>query len=251
MGTPLFWTYVAGPLLALLPERWRKALPAAVCPDWERSATVSGFMEILVSLVGLGYWYIFEMTRRIAQIVEGSEAGRVHVGLGEHQVQGAALTIFSMSPLTWILFYFLFEGVLRLCGAAFAENVLGTLPLWLLESVLFVFRNRQEVRPGEMIAFHASSFLESVRERAIVARQKRVPDALRYTRSETEEFLEIRASHRKEDWVPPKIVRVDELYYRLEDSSVERGIRPFRYRLKRLEAGVPGRNVSLYKTDPG
>jgi len=44
-------------------------------------------------------------------------------------------------------------------------------------------------------------------------------------------------------------VRVDETYYRLEASSVEKGAaRPFRYRLRRLAAGVPGRGVLLYKS---
>jgi len=44
-------------------------------------------------------------------------------------------------------------------------------------------------------------------------------------------------------------VRVDETYYRLEASAVEKGAaRPFRYRLRRLEAGVPGRGVLLYKS---
>jgi hypothetical protein len=44
-------------------------------------------------------------------------------------------------------------------------------------------------------------------------------------------------------------VRVDDQYYRLEENSVENGPRPFRYRLRRLERGVPGRNVLLYKTE--
>jgi len=43
-------------------------------------------------------------------------------------------------------------------------------------------------------------------------------------------------------------VRVNEVYYRLEESTVEPGARPFRYHLRRLEAGVTGRNVVLYKS---
>jgi hypothetical protein len=93
------------------------------------------------------------------------------------------------------------------------------------------------------------SFVESVRERVMVARLEKVPDELHYTRSGTEEMLEISANKRKADWVSPKIVRVDEVFYRLEESLVEHGVRPFRYRLRRLEAGVTGRNVALYKSD--
>ncbi len=112
-------------MAALLPERWRRALPTAVCPDWERSAALSGFLEILAAIVGLGFWYMSEMTRRIGQITDASGAGKIPVGLSEHQVQGAALTIFYVSPLTWVLFYFFFEGAVRLCGAAFTENILA------------------------------------------------------------------------------------------------------------------------------
>jgi hypothetical protein len=249
MWAHFYWTYMAGPMAALLPERWRRALPTLACVDWERAAALSGSLEILAAIVGLGFWYMWEMTRRIGQIMDATETGQIPVGLSEHQVQGAALTIFYLNPLTWILFYFFFEGAVRLCGAAFTENVLGTLPLYLLERIVFVARNRREVKLGEVVARNMESFVESVRERVMVAKLEKVPDELRYTRSGTEEMLEISASKRKEDWVSPKVVRVDEVFYRLEESLVEHGARPFRYRLRRLETGVTGRNVALYKSD--
>ena len=248
MWTNFFWTYIAGPIAALLPERWRRALPTTVCADWERAAALSGFLEILAAIVALGFWYMWEMTRRIGQIMDVSEAGQIPVGLSEHQVQGAALAIFYMNPLTWILFYFFFEGAVRLCGAAFTENVLGTLPLYLLERIVFLARNRKEVKPRAVVVRNVKAIVESLRERLMVARLPEVPDELHYTRIGTEEMLEISASKRKEDWVSPKIVRVNEVYYRLEESTVEPGARPFRYRLRRLEAGVTGRNVVLYKS---
>jgi len=226
MWTHFLWTYVAGPVLALLPVRWRKALPMTGQVQWESAAAVSGFLEIVAAIVGLGFWYMFEMT-------------------GEHQE--AALIIFYINPLTWILFYFFFEGAVRVCGAAFAEDVLGTMPLYVLERVLFLVKNRREAKPGEVARQNIKSFVESVREKLMVARLEEVPDELHYTWSGTEETLEVWASRRKEEWLTPKIVRVDEVYYRLEESSVEKGARPFRYRLRRLEAGVPGRSVILYR----
>src|SRR5450432_3526312 len=110
MWKSFFWTYIAGPFATLLPERWRRGLATTVAADWERAAIFSGLLEILAAIVGLGFWYMWEMTRRIGQIMDASETGQLHVGLTEHQVQGAALTIFYMNPLTWILFYFFFEG---------------------------------------------------------------------------------------------------------------------------------------------
>ena len=124
-----------------------------------------------------------------------------------------------------------------MCGAAFAEDVLGTMPIFVLERALFLVKNRREAKPGEVVRQNIKSLVESVREKLMVARLEEVPDELHYIHNGTDETLEVRASRRKEEWLPPKIVRVDEVYYRLEEISVEKGPRPFRYRLRRLEAG--------------
>jgi len=80
----------------------------------------------------------------------------------------------------------------------------------------------------------------------MVARVSEVPDQLRFRNSNGEEFLEIFAFRRKSDWTPPRVVRYQEAYFRLELCTVVSGPRPFRYTLRRLPAGVPGRSVLLY-----
>jgi hypothetical protein len=248
MGTHFFWTYIVGPFAALLPAPWRKLFPNGLRLDWERAATVSGFLEMVAAVVGLGFWYMFDVTRRMSQITDALASGQITTGLNEHQVAGSVLTIFYMNVLTWILLYFFFEGAVRLCGAAFAENVLGTTPLFVLERILFLIWNRKTVKPWEVVTQNAKSFVQSLREREMVATLEQVPDELHYSTGGPDGMLEIWASRRKLEWVPPKIVRVDESFYRLEDSTVEQPPRPFHYRLRHLEAGVSGRNVLLYKT---
>ena len=159
---------------------------------------------------------------------------------------GSALTIFYMNFLTWLLLYFFFEGAVRLCGAAFTETVLGTLPLFAFERFVNLLRNRNEMRPGEVLIQNAKSCLESVREHLMVANLEQVPDTLHYSTSGPDQMLEIWASRRKLEWVPPRIVQVDESFYRLEELSVRKPPRPFHYRLRRLEAGVRGRSVLPY-----
>lgn len=242
------WDFVVGPVLALLPVRWRRLLPEAGDVEWTWAGTASGIYEMAAAIVGLGYWYMFEMTRRMSEIMNAGMSGNVPGGMTDIQVRGAALTLFWMSPLTWILFYLFFEGAVRLCGAAFTENILGTLPLYMVERVVFWVRKPEEARVGEVVKEHASSIVESVHERIMVARLEEVADEVELSVSGGEELLTIRASRRKEEWVPPKIVRVNEVYYRLEASWVGGGARPFCYRLRRLAAGVPGRNVILYRT---
>jgi hypothetical protein len=241
------WTYVLGPLLALLPARWRNAPWWRGQVNWERAGTVSGILQMLGAVVGMGYWYIYEMTRRIGQIVDMAVVGKIEPGLEEHQVRGAALMLLYMSPLTWLLFYFFAEGAVRMCAAAFTEKSYGSLPLWAAERLWKTIRRPNEARISETIRENAKSFTESIRERVMLARIAELEDEVRFEQMGTEGTLEIRASRRKLEWAPPRIVKVDDSYYRLEAAELRSGARPFVYRLRRLEAGVMGRRVIQYQ----
>ena len=248
MWARFFWMYLVLPAATLLPNRWRGMLRVGERVNWERAAVVSGFLEIAVGIFGMCFWYMQAMAPMISTATDWALSGKFGRDVTEHQIAGAALVVFASHPLTWLLLYAFLEGGVRLCGAAFMEDVRGSFPLYLLERMVFLVKHRAEVKPGEILRQHAAATAQALRERAMVAGLPEVPDELHSFRGAGEEILEISASRRKEDWVPPKIVRVDEAYYRLEDSSVEAAPRPFRYRLWRLEAGVPGRNVILYKS---
>lgn len=82
--------------------------------------------------------------------------------------------------------------------------------------------------------------------------EKRLPevaDEVVHSKSGGEEYVEIRASRKKRDWLAPQIVRVEDCYYRLEESWVGKGERPFCYRLRKLEAGVMGSRVIVYREE--
>ena len=83
----------------------------------------------------------------------------------------------------------------------------------------------------------------------MTARLSPVPDELCVVRNTSEEILEIRASRPKPDWTPPRVVRYEDRYYRLEESARGSGPRPFVYKLRRLAAGVPGRTVLTYSPE--
>ena len=243
------WTYVLGPILALLPERWRRVPLWSERVRWEPAGTVSGILEMMGAVTALGYWYVYEMSRRMTEIMDLVNNGKIGPGLEEHQVGGGALALFYMSPLTWVLFYCFAEGAVRLCAAAFTGQAFGSFPLWILERATFVIRKPEQARRARLAAKeHVRSVAESVRERLMVARLEDLGDEVRFAGNGTDELLEIWASRRKEDWTPPKIVRVDEVFYRLEEHRVRKGPRPFQYRLRRLEAGVMGRGVIQYWT---
>jgi hypothetical protein len=140
------------------------------------------------------------------------------------------------------------EGAIRLCAGAFSDNILGIFPLFLFDKV-FVAPFRRlgpKNRNAADDSRNNSSLVSAIRERVLAARLPIVSDELCFRRDASEEILEIRASRRKEDWTPPRVVCYQESYYRLEADSLGPAPRPFHYMLRRLPAGVPGRTVLLY-----
>jgi hypothetical protein len=240
----LVWNLVVGPLVALLPRRWRQRVLPAREVQWTVAGTASGLYETLGAIIGIGYWYMYEMARVVGGGVEAADSGKI-TGASDQEIGGAALTLWWMHPITWLLFYFFFEGLVRLCSAAFTQNTVGSLPFSVVEGAVFWMLHPKEASVS--VKENAASFAGAVRERAMEATHKELPDEIVSKKDGADEVLEIRANRRKADWEPPRIVRTGDAYYRLEESWTGKGERPFCYRLRRLAAGVPGRKVIVYQ----
>jgi hypothetical protein len=243
------WIYLLGPFLSLLPSRWRKGLPFADVVHWHSASILSGMAESLLALGVLLYWYSFSVTTWVSQGLDNqlSKSSRPTT-ITEHEVGFAALLIWATHPLTWLIAYFAIEGVARLC-AAFTDTVLCIFPLYLLDKIYLKISRRDEPPvPGapKFSQSHVSSYVETIREKVLTARLPQVPDELCVTKVDTDEILEIRACREKPDWTPPRVIRYEDRYYRLEDCSRGPAPRPFLYKLRRLSAGVPGRTVLIY-----
>jgi hypothetical protein len=153
--------------------------------------------------------------------------------------------------LTWVIAFVGIEGMARLC-AAFTDTVLGVFPLYLIEKIYSKVFRRGAPEPAGAVKFsrsHVSSYVDTVKEKVLTARLSQVPDELCVAINGSEEILEIRAWCAKPDWTPPRVVRYEDRYYRLEESSRSSAPRPFVYKLRRLAAGVPGRTVLIYSPD--
>lgn len=241
------WTYILGPFLALLPRAWRDASSFTRYAQIARATVISGLAESLAAIVALAYWYMYAMTDWVDRGVEAATTGKIGP-VTDQAIASVALSLWATHPLTWVLAYFILEGAVRFCGAAFGENILGTFPLFLLDKILFApFRRRPaKDRFAANAPGNVSSFYGAIRERLMASHLSEVPDQLSFRESAGEKFLEIQASRRKEEWNPPRVVRFQDTYYRLETYTVASGSRPFRYTLRRLSAGVSGRSVLLY-----
>jgi hypothetical protein len=238
------WTYLFGPIFAIFPLPWRMSLPFAKKVQWERATAISGFAEAALALVAIMYWYSYAMSTWVENGVSVALSGKMGPGVRPQDIGGAALIVWWMHPVTWLLAYLGLEGALRLCAGAFGGHSCGIFPLFLADKIVFgPFRRRKD---GAGAVSKVSSFAGAIGERVRTAGLSEVPDELCFTKNESGEILEIRACRRKQDWTPPRTVRYLDGYYRLEADSSAGGARPFLYRLRRLAAGVPGRTVLLY-----
>jgi len=241
-------TYVLGPLFALLPTPWRGLLVRPENVQWGRAAAISGFLEAGLALYALGRWYYYAMSTWVGNAIGAALSGKNGPEVSPQAIGAVALTVWVTHPVTLLLMYAGLEGVVRMCAGAFARYAYGTLPLFLVDKILFgPFRRRR----GEPVAAGSSqggfsSYVGAIGESVLGLTSREVSDELCFTKTNLGEFLEIRASRRKPDWIPPKTVRYLDAYYRLESDSRGGGARSFLYQLRKLPAGVPGRTVLLY-----
>jgi len=244
-------TYVLGPILALLPRAWRKSVAASESVNWRIATVLSGFGESLIALIAMMIWYSHSVTSWVERGINSAITGKMPQGVTDHEIGFMGLLIFAMHPLTWLIAFAGVEGMVRLVGT-FTETYLGILPLFVLEKIIRKASGRIEPDTAKAAGFsqgHFSSYVGAIREKAMLAKLAHVPDELCFGRSGSDEVLEIRACRRKADWNPPRIVRYQDAYFRLESCSDGTPPRPFHYQLRRLAAGVPGRSVLIYSPE--
>jgi hypothetical protein len=245
-------TFLLGPFLALLPERWRARLASHESIHWRFAGALSGFGESLFALIAMMIWYSYSVTGWVSRGLDSALAGKMGPAPTEHEIGFIAIFIFATHPLTWLIAYFGVEGSVRMVGAAFTESYLGMLPLFAIDKLYLRMTGRSEPSAAKVAGFqhsNFSSYKNAIRERVRHARNAPLPDELVVSKKDDEEILEIRACRRKPDWTPPKTVRYQDAFYRLEAYSEGAEPRPYRYHLRRLSAGVMGRSVLVYSPE--
>jgi len=245
-------TFLLGPFLAALPRRLRESLALRESIEWRWATMLSGIGESLLALVAMVIWYSHSVTTWVSRAMDAALAGKMGPEVNDQEVGFMAILIFATHPLTWLIAGAGVEGCVRLVGAAFTENNLGILPLFALDKILLKLTGRSGPSAAQAAGYtetNLSSYVGAVQEKIRVSRLALVPDELSLSTDGTDEILEIRACHRKPDWTPPRTVRYNDAFYRLEACSDGPPPRPFRYQLRRLPAGVMGRTVLVYSPE--
>ncbi|HTC91931.1 MAG TPA: hypothetical protein VK699_00580 [Terriglobales bacterium] len=195
-----------GVVASFLPQRYRSALSVSA-----PAAAISGVAQLLFCLGALIYRYFtFTNNRLFADMNVMQKAGQRG---GEAVIMGSGLLLlmeYLIQPLTIVLCYFAFEGLVRLVAAIITQEIVPTLPLYL------VLLQQQK--------------LHAIRcERAL---GERIIDEVRFVES-SPCGLRIASCRPKEGW--NKLITVayqDELY---EVAAAQEGNppRPFVYLLRR------------------
>jgi hypothetical protein len=243
-------TYLVGPWVALLPARWRKGLPFAEAVEWAPAAVISGMGELVIAVIVGMYWYSYSMTTWVAHGLDAVLSGRTGPAqVTDHAIGFMAYLIWATHPLTWMIGYFFLEGAARLCGAAFTGHVMGSLPLFLADKIYGKIFRRNEPLDAVRANAPEGNFRSTMRDKMQAVRTRAVSDELTAEKDGGEEVLRIQSSHAKAEWEPPRVVRYQDSYYRLETYTRVSGPRPFQYTLRKLPAGVPSRSVLVYEPD--
>ncbi len=221
---------IASPALALLPKLWRDRF-TLTSAEWKFAGVLSGILESVAALGALVGWYSYSVSHWAQDAIFSTAAAHPQGTIPPGTEGFAALVLLLFHPLTWFIVYCGVEGIVRLLAAGVNGTVFGILPLFLLErsySFLSSRQNKSHSPAGD------SSEYDSLTKRT---------DA-------EGEILEIRSLKPKEEWIPPKIVRFQGVYYSLFQVYEERATcRYFVYVLRRLSAGVHSWTVIDYSAN--
>lgn len=214
-------TYILGPIFTLLPRGWREKVFQTTPNRLARATTLSGILEALLALVGLVGWYSIYVTLARNALVHSSAGS----GGATERMGLFAYIWFWLNPITWIVAYFILEGVLRSVAALSTGESFGTLPLFVAERTY-----QRATRPPKKP------------ELALVSDEITTGDATC--------DMKIASCRAKADWKYPLTIRYAEAYFQVV-ASADRGAgpRPYVYSLRRLPAGEIARGLKQYHPD--
>ena len=198
-----------------MPEPWRAKLPSAESIRWRPATFISGALEALLSLYALVVWYSYSVTHHTP--VQLERALRAHPSVHPNEMMMGLLgyVFVALNPVTWILCWFWFEGVIRALGAAFTEEIVGTLPLWIIDKSYRIFRQRRQERQ----------------------RPPLLPDEVAWFKDGQVEFVKVASCQPKPTWQDRPTIRFQGEFFKIERAIACTDLRPYVYHLRRLQPG--------------
>jgi hypothetical protein len=220
--------FLLGLVLALLPERFRRKWLPPWRDNLRSSAAVSGVVQTLTAVGVLLARYPKFVNDQVAQIDVRVINGMAEKG-GETAVRGIGVILlfaYVLLPLSILLIYFAFEGVVRFVAAMTTGEVVGTLPLTLID-----------VAGQKWNAYHAEKKLGP-----------RVPDLVSVPPDGGGYDLTIASCREKPGWNDLMTISLNEVLY--EVAGYEEGEEPRRYVYQLRRAPLHKVVRGLHRYDP-
>ncbi len=164
-------------LLSLLPKAWRRGWGATYEIDLARGALVSGLLECLGCAFAYGWRYLWFLDARVGDMAMQVIAKDATTVLDARSVQFGmgfiTMLDYMIRPVSVLLMYFAFEGLVRFIASFVSDEVVGTMPLhvvaWAHQRVA---RARAERALGPRIADEVQVGIEERYVRILSCRPK-------------------------------------------------------------------------------
>jgi len=223
-------SFLAGILLSLLPERYRRWWEPASTLDFLRASFVSGLVQGLGCFVVFILRYLAFFQQRVMEMGGQVMGAGAEEALGVSSVQygmGVVTTLeYLIQPLTLLLIYFALEGAVRLAGAAFTEQILPSLPL-------------------HLTAWAQERLAQRRAERALGP-----PVVDTVERGDGKEYeLRIASCRSKSSWDRLMTVAYEDQFYEVVKEERAARPRPFVYLLKKIPESKVIRGLHRYRPD--
>lgn len=220
-------TYIIGPFLSLLPQRWRKSLFEEWNIDWVRATLISGVLTGFAGIFVLVLWYLHALQAGVdSQLDATMQATKGVPGRGAGMVMGfAALLVFVLHPFTWALAYFSVEGIYRGFAALVNGEAPGSGPLGLVDWTVRTLQRRSYERRVPPVADKVTAD----------------PEGKQWN-------LKVETCRPKPLWKFPKVIKFKEDFFQVvgEATGDATPQRPHVYLLRTVPAGEAFRGMDVY-----
>lgn len=216
--------FIGSVFLTLLPAPYREG------KQLRSAAMVSAVVEAvagIIAFVGRAYNFVNNGEGGVLPDAVAKEMFVVH---GGKFVQGntvAGLAQFWLNPLTIIIVYFTFEGLVRYTAAAGTGDVVGTLPLYILSGLHRLWKKKA----------HEASLGPLVADRVVSGGEKAGYD------------LKVYSCRPKLHWNSYMTVEFEGVLYQFFNEEQGPLPRRFIYYLRKQHVGIPAVVIDHYKID--
>jgi hypothetical protein len=215
--------FLLATIFVLFPEHWRPAVFGCDANEWREAAVASGAVQIIISLSLYIAWFLYSAAHWAHLAVMAAVKAHPEMSVGSGTVGSLVFVLIHLHPLTWILLYLAYEGIVRTLNARARMPVRATLPLRLIDRSIRYAKSREW------------------REEPRLVRDEVTP-------GKGEWDLRIASCRRKTHWKYPLAISLQGEIFQIvgEEHGDAFGARPHVYFLRRLPANETIKGLEPY-----